>query len=135
MPQRGERKALPEDGGRPQRRALTLRQPVDARQHEAVQRRRQAVVALLGGAQQLLQKQRIAAGALDAFARERRRRREEAAGKRHGIRVGSGAMSSVMSAQPASDARNPPASGSPSARDVSTSSARLFGVARASAAT
>src|SRR5215831_10606999 len=82
MTQNSEFKALTDDRGCLKRLPIERRQPVHARQHQALDRSRDRVLAaLLGVAQELLKKQWIAARAVDAGYRDPLRRIDEAAGE------------------------------------------------------
>ena len=87
VPHERERKALADDRGRPQRDALTLRQAVHPRQHEAVHRGGQTVLVLVRRTQQLLEEQRIAACAGHALVHPLLRQRHEPAAEAPRVRI------------------------------------------------
>ena len=81
-PQQRQGEPLANDGRGLERLPVARRQPVHARQHQALDGSGHSVLAaFLRAAQQLLQKQRVAGGAFDAGKRDALRRVDEAAGE------------------------------------------------------
>ena len=122
LPQQRQIEALADDGGGLKGLPVERRQPVHAREHQALDGSGNGFLAsFLGVAQQLFEKQRIAAGAFDAGKCQALRRVDEAPGEAQRLFAPQRTEIDGREGRARQLARHAASIGSPSTRDVITS--------------